>query len=98
MTINLLIILCWLYIGIGIYGLYHFPSIYSRFFAAGFIDTMAFITLILALILYSGLSDFTFRLFLVLAFLMITNPISTHLIVRSAYLGKVPFKEDRDDD
>lgn len=95
MIVNLLLILCWFYIGWGIYGLYRLPSIYSRFFAAGFIDTIALITLILALIFYQGLSDFTFRFLLILVFSMITNPISTHLIARSAYLGKVPLKEDR---
>ncbi|MEW9123179.1 MAG: monovalent cation/H(+) antiporter subunit G [Thermotaleaceae bacterium] len=89
-----LLVLSWFYILWGLYGLYKLPSIYSRFFAAGFIDTMAFITLIFALMLKSGLSEFTFRLILVLLFMMITTPISTHLIVRSAYFGGTPIKEE----
>jgi monovalent cation/proton antiporter MnhG/PhaG subunit len=39
--------------------------------------------------------EWIFRFLLLLVFLMITSPISTHVVIRAAYLSKVPLKEPK---
>jgi multicomponent Na+:H+ antiporter subunit G len=37
---------------------------------------------------------FIFRLLLLIVFIVLTSPISTHVNIRSAYLSKLPLKHD----
>jgi multisubunit Na+/H+ antiporter MnhG subunit len=40
---------------------------------------------------------FVFRLVLLIGFILLTSPISTHVNIRSAYLSKLPLDHDRKD-
>ncbi|MGO1368685.1 MAG: monovalent cation/H(+) antiporter subunit G [Senegalia sp. (in: firmicutes)] len=91
---NVLLILSWIFIFFGILGIYKFKNIYARLLTSSNIDTVAFITIIFALIIRSGLSELSIRLVIILIFMLLTGPVSNHIIARSAYLNGIPSKED----
>jgi multicomponent Na+:H+ antiporter subunit G len=39
--------------------------------------------------------EWILRFLLLMVFLMITSPISTHVVIRAAYLSKIPLKDDQ---
>jgi multicomponent Na+:H+ antiporter subunit G len=63
---------------------------YSRILAATTIDTVASLLVIIGVIFVAGSFDFIIRLIILLLFLLITNPISSHVNIRSAYLMGIP--------
>ena len=69
----------------GIIGLIKLPEVFSRIHAAGLIDTLGTGFVILALIIYSGFSLVSLKLFLIPLFILFTSPISSHAISLFAY-------------
>lgn len=94
MIYKVLLILSWIYIAFGIIGIFRFPNMYSRLLTSSKIDTVASITVLFALILKSGFTSASIRLFLILIFILITNPISNHVIARSAYLNGIQVRKE----
>ncbi len=90
---RILLIIAWIYIFFGVLGIFRFSNMYSRLLTSSKIDTVASITVLIALIFYTGIGEYTLKLLLILAFILITSPISNHIIVRSAYLNEVPVDE-----
>ncbi|MTI70988.1 MAG: monovalent cation/H(+) antiporter subunit G [Firmicutes bacterium] len=96
MISNLLLILSWIYIIFGIIGIFRFSNMYARLLTSSKIDTAATITILLALMFKSGFNFFTLRLVILLTFVLITGPVSNHIIARSAYLNGINLKgEDK---
>ena len=93
MISRILLIISWIYIFFGVLGIFRFSNMYSRLLTSSKIDTVASITVIISLIFYTGIGEYTVKLLLILVFILITGPISNHIIVRSAYLNKVPVDE-----
>lgn len=80
--------------GIGILRL---PDIYTRLHASGMTDTMGAGMILAGCMLQSGLSLVTVKLFLVLLFLWLTSPISTHAVARAAlHVGIRPVTGSRE--
>ncbi|WP_432402958.1 monovalent cation/H(+) antiporter subunit G [Wukongibacter sp. M2B1] len=94
MIAKILLVLSWIYIVFGMIGIFRFSNMYSRLLTSSKIDTVALITVLIALIFHSGFSIFSIRLILILVFVMITNPISNHVIARSAYLNGIPLRKE----
>ena len=69
----------------GSIGLIKLPDVFSRIHAAGLIDTLGTGFVILALIIYSGFSLVSLKLFLIPLFILFTSPISSHAISLYAY-------------
>jgi multicomponent Na+:H+ antiporter subunit G len=69
---------------IGALGLITLKDVYSRLHAAGMIDTAGVALFVLGMMLQSGWSLLTFKLFLIGAFLIFTSPISGHAIAQVA--------------
>ena len=69
----------------GSIGLIKLPHVFSRIHAAGLIDTLGTGFVILALIIYSGFSLVSLKLFLIPLFILFTSPISSHAISLFAY-------------
>ncbi|MGV8144954.1 MAG: monovalent cation/H(+) antiporter subunit G [Alkaliphilus sp.] len=86
-----LLILSWIYIFFGLIGLFRFNNVYTRFLVSSKIDTVAFITIIFAIMIKTGFEPITLKLFVVLIFFMISNPVSIHMIVKSAYDNGLPL-------
>ncbi len=68
---------------IGALGVYRLPDIFSRMHAASVIDTGGVFFILLGLILQSGLTLISARLFLLGAFIFFISPPLTYMFVRT---------------
>jgi multicomponent Na+:H+ antiporter subunit G len=91
-----LLIGSWLFIIVGVIAIFGFRNLYMRIIASTVIDTVASILVIVAAIFLQFQVGFAFRLLLLILFLILTSPISTHVNIRSAYLSKLPLQHDED--
>ena len=69
---------------VGGIGLLRFPDVFSRMHAAGITDTLGAGLMLGGLMVQAGLTLVCIKLVLVLLFLLITSPASTHALARSA--------------
>lgn len=93
-----LILLAWFFLLLEAYGLIRFSNIYSRMLISALADTVAMILIFLGLMLSQENPVGTSKVLVLLIFLLIMNPVTTHLIVRSARrngIGLEDRKEDR---
>lgn len=80
---------------VGAVGVLRMPDVYTRLHAAGMTDTMGAGLILIGLTFQAGPTLVAVRLMLVWAFLLFTNPISTHALARAALSGGVrPFRVD----
>lgn len=93
MIANTLLVIGCLFIGFSIFGILRFRNIYTRILLISKVDTVATLTIIIGLILMRGFDMASVKLIILTVFLMITNPINTHMISRVAWLNGVPFEE-----
>lgn len=70
----------------GIGGL-RLPSFYTRIHAASLTDTMATILIFVGMMLQSGLSLATMKLFAIMLFLLVTGPTATYALANAALLS-----------
>lgn len=89
-----LFILSWVLIITGIIGFFRFKGLYARILNSSKIDSAGVIVLILALMFYTPLYAMRIKLFVILLFYLLTNPVSNQIIANSAYKnGIVPGEE-----
>jgi multicomponent Na+:H+ antiporter subunit G len=79
----------------GVISVFFYRNVYLRILASATIDTVASLLFIFAMIIFQLDWEWIFCFLLLLVFLMITSPISTHVVIRAAYLSKVPLKEPK---
>jgi multicomponent Na+:H+ antiporter subunit G len=79
----------------GVFGVFRFKDYFSRVLIGGKVDTVGFLTILLGLIIRSGFNFFSGKILLVLFLYIITNPIATHAITRSAHLSGYRIKKER---
>ena len=80
-------------------GLLRLPDFFSRTHAVGVLDTLGAGLILLGFALQSGFELTTFKLALVLAFILITGPTAAHALARSAlHAGVRPETDPRRDD
>ena len=65
---------------IGTIGLFRFKDFLSRTHAASVVDTLSTLLIILALMINSGLTLYSLKLFLILMFLYITGTTAIHAL------------------
>ncbi len=90
-----ILILSWLFIIFGMISLFRLKNLYARILTAATIDSVATFLILIALIFATKYFEYGIRLVLLIIFLLITNPISSHVNIRSAYLTGVPV-DDKD--
>ncbi|EEG78158.1 monovalent cation/H(+) antiporter subunit G [Dethiobacter alkaliphilus] len=73
---------------VGVVGLLRLPDVYTRMHATTKCDTLGAGLILLALALYSGISEASVKLLFMILFIWITNPTSAHVIARAAFLNK----------
>ena len=73
---------------IGSLGMVRFRDIYSRLQASGVSDNAGLGLILIGLILHSGWQRHDITLLLLLLLMLITNPIVTHSVARSAFVQK----------
>jgi multicomponent Na+:H+ antiporter subunit G len=84
---NVLIVIGLVFIFFGVYGILRFKNFYSRILITSKVDTVGFITLMIGIIIKAGMSFFSLKVLFIIILAIITNPISTHAIARSAYIS-----------
>jgi multicomponent Na+:H+ antiporter subunit G len=72
---------------IGGIGLLRFPDFFTRIHAAGITDTMCAPLIIGGLMLQSGLTLTTVKLFFLIVFLFLTSPTASHALAKAALHG-----------
>ena len=88
-----LLVLSWVFIIFGMVSIFILKNVYTRILSAATIDTMGSLTIIIALLISSiTYYDYVIRFVLLIGFLFITAPISSHVNIRSAYLTGVDVK------
>lgn len=75
-----LILMSWVLMSVGMVGLFRFKNAYARVLNNALIDSAAFIVLMLALLIKSGISAISIKLAVIVLFFMITNPIIAQMI------------------
>jgi multicomponent Na+:H+ antiporter subunit G len=86
-----LLAIAWFFIIFGVIAIFSFKNMYLRIMASATIDTVASFIFLIGLMFISPTAGFIIRFVLLIFFLMITSPISTHVNIRSAYLSKIPL-------
>jgi len=92
MISDILIFSSWIFIIIGITGLRRLKGVYSKLLSSSKIDSVATITLFMALIIKKGLTVVSFKLIVILVFYLLTNPVTNQIIGISAYRNGVKLK------
>jgi len=92
---NIIIVIGLAFVTLGVFGIYRFNDYFSRILVSAKVDTVGFITIMLGLIIKHGFDFFSGKLILVLALYVITNPIATHAITRSAHISGYRIKKER---
>lgn len=75
---------------IEIFGIYRYRFVLNRMHAAGMGDTLGLLLCLVGLMLISGINYTTLKLLLVIIFMWMTSPTSSHLIS-----GLVTLTDDR---
>ena len=80
---------------IGGIGVLRMPDFYTRVHAASLTDTMAALALFTGMILQSGFTLASIKLFAILLFLLLTGPTATYALVNAALMsGQKPHADD----
>jgi len=80
---------------IGMFGFYRFKDFYSKLLVTAAIDTMGLITLLIGAMIRSGPTWFTLKVGLILAIVMLLNPVVTSKIALSARSNDIVKEEER---
>ena len=70
-------------LGIAVIGIFRFSTMLNRIHVASKCDTMGALLVLTGLIILSGFTFFSLKLFLVIVFLWLCNPVASHLIARA---------------
>ncbi|BEP28117.1 cation:proton antiporter [Helicovermis profundi] len=93
MLSDILLIISMSFVLIGVFGVIRYETVLAKLLTSSVIDTAALIMLMIALIIKLGFSSMTFKLIIVLIFVLITNPVINHLIARNVYKKNKNNKE-----
>lgn len=92
---NIIIVIGLIFMAFGVIGMFRFKDYFSRVLIGGKVDTVGFITILIGLMLKNGFSYFSGKILLVFVLFILTNPIATHAITRSAHLSGYKIKKER---
>ncbi len=81
------IILGLIFMIFGFLGIYGSKTFNKTILAASMIDSVGFITILIGICFLKGLSFFTLKALLLIFIGVLINPITTHIILRSAHLA-----------
>tara|TARA_B100001939_G_scaffold90438_1_gene77488 strand:+ start:2819 stop:3115 length:297 start_codon:yes stop_codon:yes gene_type:complete len=91
--VGLFLFISWFFIFFGLAAIFKLDNLYTRILSAATIDTVASILLIVGLMMMSVDLRIILRLLMLLIFLFITGPISSHVNIRSAFLLGISLKK-----
>lgn len=71
----------------GLVGLIRFHTFYRRLLVGSLIDTAGMLLFLLGAVIRQGFTEFSLKLLLIMAAVILTAPLVTHKLGRSAYLS-----------
>ncbi len=81
-----------LFMLMGSIGILRLPDFYARTHAVGKSDTLGIVFVIVGLIIFEGFTQSSLKLFLIVLFIALSNPIGSHALGRAALKkGIKPF-------
>ena len=80
---------------VGMLGFYRFKDFYSKLLTAATIDATALMTVLIGAMIRSGLTWFTLKVILILAIVLVLNPVITSKIALSARNNDIVKEEER---
>ena len=92
---NIIVVIGLVLMAFGVIGMSRFKDYFSRVLIGGKVDTVGLITILIGLMIKNGLTYFSGKILLVLVLYIVTNPIATHAITRSAHLSGYRIKKER---
>ena len=81
---------------IGGIGLVRMPDLFSRMHAASVVDTLGIALIAIGLMVQAGPTLVTVKLIIIVVFVFLTSPTSTHALAKAAIHGAVRPLVDRD--
>ena len=91
---QILVVAGFLFICVGIFGIYRSKNFFGRILSAADVDTMGLITMFVGMAFISGVNVFTLKTLLILAVLIVINPSVTSRIAASAYYSGYRLKQE----
>lgn len=91
---NIIIIAGLVFMALGIFGTFRFNDFFNRILVTAKVDAVGFIAILLGYMLKTGFSFFTLKILMVLILYLVTNPIGTHAILRSADIRDYKIKKE----
>ena len=92
---NIIVVIGLVLMAFGVIGMFRFKDYFSRVLIGGKVDTVGLITILIGLMIKNGLTYFSGKILLLLVLYIVTNPIATHAITRSAHLSGYRIKKER---
>lgn len=94
----LMFLLAWFFLLIEAYGLIILKNIYSRMLLTSLADTVAILLLFTAILMSHLTLSGSGKMLVLMVFLMVINPVTSHLIARSARRNGIGLTDRREDD
>jgi len=85
MIANILLVIAMSFLIAGAIGVNRLKGVFPKLLTSSLIDTMAMLTLILALMIKSGWNSMSIKLGIVMLFILLTNPVINHVITQAAH-------------
>lgn len=74
-----------LILAFGVYAILKLDRFYARLVVTSKVESMGFITILIGAMVLTGFSLFSVKILLILIFEMLTLPVGSHAVARSAY-------------
>ncbi len=81
------IVLGLIFAAFGVYAVLKLDRFYSRLVITSKVETMAFITILIGAIVLTGFSFFAIKIAIIILFEILTLPVGSHAVARSAYVN-----------
>ena len=85
-------------IAIGMFGLLRYKRLAVRILIASKVDTVGFITVMIGAMMHAGFTGHSVKIFLIVIFTIVTNPLVTHAIAHSAHSSNHDLKRKETSD
>ena len=75
-------------------GIFRFKYVLSRMQAAALVDTLGILLLLAGLVVLAGFSVLSAKAFLIIVFLWLASPVTSHLIAKTEVMTNPHIKEE----
>lgn len=80
--------------GVATFGLFKMRYVLNRVHCAAITDTLATLCVLVGLMTLNGFNFMSLKLFIVLVFLWLTNPVGTHLVGRTEVITNPNIEQE----